>query len=109
MAHAAAVFAERDQQAAEFRCSFLRQVTHGLYQLSCLRCCLIAKSLVGNYHQFLGVDIQDHANRSVLRRFIPVIVVLPVVSLGFHIGLCVDMAAQVDTDPGRALYVETVS
>ena len=89
-------------------CCSLCKITHGLYQLSCLRCCLIAKSLVSNYHQFLGVDIQDHANRGVLRRFIPVIVVLPVISLGFHIGLCVDMAAQVDTDPEGALYVETV-
>ena len=79
---------------------------HLFYYISCLVACQIAKPLVCNVHQFLSIHVPNHANRLILRRFLPVVVILPVVTLRTHIRLRVYMSAQMDAHPVRALDVE---
>ena len=108
MAHAAAVFAERDQQAVEFRCGLLRQFAHGLDDLPGLLAGIEAEALVGYHHQFFGIHVVDHAHRRALWGIVAVVFILAVIALALDVWLSVDMAAEMDGDPVRALYVEAV-
>ena len=93
MAHAATVFAERDQQAVELRRGLLCQLAHGLDDLPGLLAGLEAQALVGYHHQFFGIHVVDHAHRRALRGIVAVVFVLPVVALAADIRLSVDVAA----------------
>ena len=93
MAHAAAVFAERDQQAVEFRCGLLCQLAHGLDDLPGLLAGLEAEALVGNHLEFFGIHIVDHAHRHALWGIVAVVFVLAVIALALDVWLGVYMAA----------------
>src|SRR5699024_10932707 len=76
--------------------------------LPCLRAGLEAKALVGNHLEFFGMHVVDHAHRRALRGIVAVIFVLSVIALALDVWLSVDMSAEVDAHPVRALYVEAV-
>ena len=94
MAHAAAVFAERDQQAVEFRCSFLCQIAHGLDDLPGLLAGLEAEPFVGYHLEFFGIHVVDHADWRALWGVVAVIGILAVIALALDVWLSVDMAAK---------------
>lgn len=108
MAHAAAVFAERDQETVEFRCGLLRQFAHGLDDLPGLLACLEAEALVGYHHQFFGIHVVDHADRRTLWGVVSVIGILAVIALALDVWLGMYMAAKMDGDPVRALDIERI-
>ena len=93
MAHAAAVFAERDQETVEFRCGLLRQFAHGLDDLPCLRAGFHAEPLISDHHQFFGVHVVDHAHRRTLWGIVAVVGILAVIALRTHVRLCMDVSA----------------
>ena len=78
----------------EFRCSFLRQLAHGLDHLPGLLAGLEAQALVSDDHEFFGVHIVDHADRRALWGIVAVVFILAVIALAADIRLSVDVAAK---------------
>lgn len=109
MARTPVIFAHGNEQATEFGGCGFGKGTHVLNELAGFGAGLLAKSLVGDGHEFFSVDVVNHADGGVLRGFAAVIIGLPVVALGFDIRMSVDMAAKMNTHPRWALYVEAVA
>lgn len=109
MARTPVIFAHGNEQATEFRGYGFGKGTHVLNELAGFGAGLLAKSLVGDGHEFFSVDVVYHVDRRVLRSLIPVIVVLAIIALALDVRMSVNMAAKMNTHPRWALYVEAVA
>lgn len=109
MAHAPMMLAHGNKEAVELRGCGLGKGAHITDELAGFRAGLVAESLIGDGHEFFGVDVIYHADRRVLRSLIPIIVVLTVIALGGDIGLRMNVSCKVNADPRRTLYVEAVA
>ena len=106
MAHATVINAARDQQILKFWVVGEYLVTHEFNHIPSFLASEITEPLIHNGHKFLTVHIPDHIHGSILWSRVPVVVGLPVVTLGTHIRLCVKVTAQMDAYPVRASNIE---
>ena len=109
VAHTPVILAHRDEQAVEFGGCSLGKSTHVLNELAGFGAGLLAKSLVGDGHEFFSVDVVYHADRRVLRSLVPVIVVLAIIALALDVRVSMNVAAKVNAYPRGTLYVEAVA
>ena len=94
VAHTPVILTHGDEQAVEFGSYGFGKGTHVLNELAGFGAGLLAKSLVGDGHEFFSVDVVYHADRRVLRSLIPVIVVLAIIALALDVRMSVNMAAR---------------
>lgn len=109
MAHAPVMLAHGDKEPVELRGCGLGKGTHILDKLAGFGAGLVAEALVGDDLEFFGINIKYHADRRVLRGGVAVIVALAVIALRLNIGMRMNVAAEMDADPRRALYVKAVA